>query len=51
MEQEMVTITKIEYDHLVEDSEWLHYLEAAGVDNWEGYSNAAEMQREDKGEA
>jgi len=37
---ETVTITKEEYDKLVSDSEFLQALRAAGVDNWEGYSNA-----------
>ena len=48
MEQEMVTITKKEYDQLNEDSEWLGYLEAAGVDNWEGFDYARDLKREDK---
>lgn len=30
---EMITITKEEYDSLVEDSNWLTCLEASGVDN------------------
>lgn len=41
-----VTITRKEYDQLVKDSEWLSYLEAAGVDNWEGYDYAIEMMQE-----
>ena len=49
-EEKMVTITEKEYNQLLEDSEWLSYLNAAGVDNWEGYSNAAEMQRDANGE-
>lgn len=36
----MVTITKAEYDSLLDDREWLAALEAAGVDNWEGYGHA-----------
>ena len=31
---EMFTITKKEYDSLVEDSRWLTCIESAGVDNW-----------------
>ena len=50
MEEEMVTITNKEYNQLLEDSEWLYYLKAAGVDNWEGYSYAAKLQREENGE-
>lgn len=43
MSEEMVTITKEEYDSLVSDSEFLDCLRAAGVDNWEGYDTAQEM--------
>ena len=46
----MITITKKEYDQLQKDSEWLSYLEAAGVDNWDGYDEAINMQREAQGE-
>lgn len=41
---EMVTITKKEYDRLLASEKWLQCLNAAGVDNWEGYSEAASMQ-------
>ena len=37
-----VTITREEYDSLMQDSATLRALEAAGVDNWEGYSFAME---------
>ncbi len=37
-----VTITRGEYDALMSDSETLRALEAAGVDNWEGYEFAIE---------
>ena len=37
MNEEMVTITKAEYDELMDRDEELTRLEAAGVDNWEGY--------------
>lgn len=47
-----ITITKTEYDQLIEDSEFLEALRQAGVDNWEGYSEAFEIQeswgKEDK---
>ena len=49
-EVEMVTIPKSEYDSLLEDSAWLGYLEAAGVDNWGGYDYARELQREEEGD-
>lgn len=37
---EYVTIPLEEYLSLKEDSEFLADLEEAGVDNWEGYSEA-----------
>ena len=37
---EVVHIPKYEYDSLCQDSMKLRALEAAGVDNWEGYSEA-----------
>jgi hypothetical protein len=44
--EETVTISKKEYESLLEDSEKLSALEAAGVDNWEGYDNAMEMMKD-----
>lgn len=46
MSEEMVTITKKEYDSLIEDSLWLLALENAGVDNWQGYDFARELRAE-----
>jgi len=40
--EEMVTITKKEYDKLLDDSIWLNCLVNAGVDNWHGYPYAME---------
>jgi hypothetical protein len=40
---EEVTISKEEYDRLKGDSEFLAALEAAGVNNWDGYEVAQEM--------
>jgi hypothetical protein len=37
---EMVTISKSEYESLLEDADKLSRLEAYGVDNWSGYSDA-----------
>lgn len=46
---ETVTITKEEYDALCADQETLYALYAAGVDNWEGYSEAfADMDDEEE---
>lgn len=48
MEDNMVTIPKKEYDSLVEDSDFLLALEAAGVDNWDGYENAQDIMAENQ---
>lgn len=47
-DHETVTISKEHYDELIEDQAFLSCLQAAGVDNWDGYSEAQEMyQNED----
>lgn len=46
MSEETVTISKKEYDQLLDDAEKLECLEAAGVDNWPGYGDAMEMYNE-----
>jgi len=51
MPEETVTIKKSEYDQLVKDSNWLGYLDAAGVDNWQGIEYAIEMRKEDNAKA
>jgi len=48
--EEMVTITKKEYNSLCEDSAKLTALECAGVDNWSGYDFAMDILREQQGE-
>lgn len=45
-----VSIPLSEYQRLTADSEFLRFLEAEGVDNWDGYGDAveaheAELQR------
>jgi len=47
MTDETVTISKEEYESLLEDRKWLQALEGAGVDNWEGYDFAREIYNED----
>jgi hypothetical protein len=42
----MVTITLEEYERLMDVDELLSALDAAGVDNWEGYDDAMEIYRE-----
>lgn len=44
----MVTISQAEYDRLCKDSEWLGCLEAAGVDNWEGFDEARRIRDENE---
>ena len=41
-----ITISKKEYESLLEDSKKLTALENAGVDNWEGYHYAIELMQE-----
>lgn len=49
-EIEMITIPKSEYESLLESREFLSCLEACGVDNWGGYSDAIEMMEEEEDE-
>jgi hypothetical protein len=37
-----ITIDKKQYDSLCDDSNKLMFLEAHGVDNWQGYDDAME---------
>lgn len=37
---EMVTITKEEYESLLDDAKWRRCLASGGVDNWEWYSGS-----------
>lgn len=43
MSEETVTISKKEYESLLEDSKFLEALQDVGVDNWEGYSYAYQV--------
>lgn len=45
-EEKMVTIPQAEYDYLKKRVDWLECLEAAGVDNWEGYDEARNIRDE-----
>jgi hypothetical protein len=42
-----VILTSREFDDMQERLRWLDALEAAGVDNWEGYSHAREILGEE----
>lgn len=50
MSEEMVTITREEYDELVDNNLFYECLVGAGVDNWDGYDYAIEQYRELKNE-
>lgn len=47
MNEEMITISKFEYEDLKSDSNFLGCLEACGVDNWPGYEHALDMYQEE----
>ena len=44
--EETITISKKEYESLLEDQKLLQCLQDAGVDNWEGYDYAMEMMED-----
>jgi len=44
---EFVTITREEYQALLKDQIFLQCLQNAGVDNWEGYSDAIQLMEEE----
>lgn len=44
---EMVEIEKVEFERLTRIDRFMNALEAAGVDNWEGYNEACRIFRED----
>jgi phage pi2 protein 07 len=44
---DMMVITKKEYQELKRESDWLACLEAAGVDNWSGYDYAISLRDDD----
>jgi len=46
MSKNTVTITEEEYDALLDRDQKLCALEAAGVDNWEGYEEAMNILEE-----
>jgi hypothetical protein len=48
--EEMITITKAEYDELQDDATLLNCLRNAGVDNWDGWDFAIEEYQELTGE-
>jgi hypothetical protein len=45
--EEMVTITKKEYEEFLDDARLLNCLRNAGVDNWEGWDIAMDEYHEE----
>jgi hypothetical protein len=41
-DDEFISISKAEYEELLEDARFLQCLQNAGVDNWDGYDYARE---------
>lgn len=41
-----ITIDITKYEYLLKRHEWLNALEAAGVDNWQGFDEAREIYKE-----
>ncbi|QFG05883.1 hypothetical protein 268TH004_44 [Bacillus phage 268TH004] len=50
MSEKTITISLKEYTHLKDRELFLECLEGAGVDNWQGYSDAWEMYKEEDNE-
>lgn len=48
--KEMQFVSVETYMYLLERDKWLGYLEAAGVDNWDGYDVAKDLMHEDESE-
>ncbi len=46
--EETITITLKEYEELREATRTLNALEAAGVDNWDGYDEALSLMEENE---
>lgn len=44
-QRKMVTVQRAKYEELLQRSTRLSALEAAGVDNWEGYDHAMAVLR------
>jgi hypothetical protein len=42
----MITISEEEYNKMLNRIMWLDALEAAGVDNWQGFDEAREIYKE-----
>lgn len=49
MSEEMITITKKEYEEMKRELRKLYALEAGGVDNWQWYDASLEDYRKELG--
>ena len=49
-QEEQILVSKKLFDQLQKDSAFLDCLRAAGVDNWDGYSEAWKMYDEEYGD-
>jgi len=47
--KDIVVLTQEEFDELHKRSEWLGFLEAAGVNNWDGIDEARNLKAEAEG--
>lgn len=47
----MIQLTQAEYDKLLDAQNKLSALQAAGVDNWDGYDYAMEMLNDEEEES
>jgi len=45
---QQILVDRQEFEQLRRDAEWLRYLEAAGVDNWDGIEYAQKLRRDDE---
>lgn len=45
--KQTVTVPRLQYEDLLEDSLQLAHLEALGVDNWSGYSHYSTEEEEE----
>ncbi len=45
---ENISITQSEYSQLIKDQKLLYALQAAGVDNWEGYDTVLDILKENE---
>ncbi len=47
IERDTVTISRFEYDRMLDSEKWYYALVDAGVDNWEGFDTACQIYRDE----